>query len=183
VARAQFYMLVCYNGNNGTWAYSVMPSLAPLQNQDILKTWHIQDPPEPFEITKHEYIFSLQNNRNPFIDFPEWVDCIDFNTLTLISGCSITLGNGEASLTESSVSVFPNPVRMGETVAVQLPENHEAETVSIYSMFGGIVSQVNVNFSGNMGQFKADFPVPGVYFISIRTKQGGQIVKKLVVNL
>lgn len=182
VARAQFYMLVCYNGNNGTWAYSVMPSLAPFQNQDILKTWHIQDPPDPFEITKHEYIFSLQNNRNPFIDFPEWADCIDFNTMTLISGCAISLTNGDAFQAGASVSVFPNPVKTGQTVTVQLPENVEAGNISFYSLYGGIVSGIKTGLSGNTAHFAADFPTPGVYFISIRTAKGGQIIKKLVVN-
>ncbi len=183
VARAQFYMLVCYNGNNGTWAYSVMPSLAPLQNQDILKTWHIQDPPEPFEITKHEYIFSLQNNRNPFIDFPEWVDCIDFSTLTIVPGCAITLGNDEPLLSELSVSVYPNPISSGSPLTIQLPEESEAASVSLTSLFGGIVWQMNTHCAGSTCQIMADFPASGVYFISIRTKQGGSIIKKLVVNL
>jgi len=71
-ARAIFYMCAAYNGVTGNaW---VLPNPVSAfvnysQEQDVLKKWHWQDPVDEKEIARNDYIESLQNNRNPFIDF------------------------------------------------------------------------------------------------------------------
>ncbi len=88
-ARALLYMAVCYNGVDGyDWTFNhlntvILPpqSEAP-QSVDLLIQWHNQDPPDQWEKDRNDYIFSIQGNRNPFIDHPEYVAKIDFNTLT-----------------------------------------------------------------------------------------------------
>lgn len=88
VARALLYMMVRYNGDRGyQWR---LPSG---QNINLLLQWHQQDPPSALEIARNEYIFSLQNNRNPFIDNPEWVNRINFNNLTYIPAPNVKLIN------------------------------------------------------------------------------------------
>jgi len=78
-ARALFYMCVTYNGVAGrSW------KLPASQNQAVLKKWHKQDLPTPTEIAQNEYVASIQNNRNPFIDSVEFADRIDFSTMTYI---------------------------------------------------------------------------------------------------
>ncbi len=82
VARAIFYMCIAYNGNNNiSWG------LPTKQNQDILKKWHFQDSPDNEEIARQEYIFSLQGNRNPFIDSAMYVCSIDFEKLLKHTKC------------------------------------------------------------------------------------------------
>ena len=93
LARAMFYMCETYNGVNGNnW------SLPAIINQSILKKWHFQDPPDAWEIARHEYIASVQHNRNPFIDSIYWVNKINFANMTLISsaipGITLTSPNG-----------------------------------------------------------------------------------------
>jgi endonuclease I len=84
IARALFYMATCYNGINGlNWA---IPSN---QNLALLREWHRQDPPDNMEIARNEFIAITQGNRNPFIDFPEWADRINFSTMGFIPGDSI----------------------------------------------------------------------------------------------
>jgi endonuclease I len=79
VARALFYMAVCYNGINGkSW---VIPSN---QNLALLRQWHQADPPDAFEIARNEFVAATQGNRNPFIDHPEWADRINFGNLSYI---------------------------------------------------------------------------------------------------
>ncbi len=79
LARAMFYMCVAYNGVNGNiW------TLPADQDLTVLMKWHQQDPPSDEEIARHEYIASIQKNRNPFIDNPSWANLIDFKTMTLI---------------------------------------------------------------------------------------------------
>lgn len=84
LARALFYMAVAYNGiSSKSWAIPNQQSLT------ILKQWHQMDPPDAFEIARNEFIAVTQKNRNPFIDFPEWADRINFRSMTYIPGDSI----------------------------------------------------------------------------------------------
>ncbi|MBR0620876.1 endonuclease [Bacillus pumilus] len=82
VARMLFYMAVRYEGddrfpdlelndkvNNGS---------APLHGKmSVLLKWHKQDPVDQIERNRNEIIYeTYQNNRNPFIDHPEWAGAI-----------------------------------------------------------------------------------------------------------
>lgn len=44
--------------------------------QGMLLAWNQQDPVSPKETERNNAIFSLQHNRNPFIDHPEWAAAI-----------------------------------------------------------------------------------------------------------
>lgn len=72
IARIMFYMAIMYELTlvNGTPAYLEMGQLSELL------AWHELDPVDDFERNRNEVIFSYQENRNPFIDHPEWVDII-----------------------------------------------------------------------------------------------------------
>jgi endonuclease I len=44
----------------------------------VLRKWHKSDPVDNLEITRNDVIYTeFQHNRNPFIDYPEWVDQIN----------------------------------------------------------------------------------------------------------
>jgi endonuclease G len=45
---------------------------------ETLKAWHRQHPVDRYEKHRNATIFQKQGNRNPLIDFPEWVESIDF---------------------------------------------------------------------------------------------------------
>jgi len=64
VARAIFYFSVVYNKKIGA------------TEEAALKQWHKDDPADANEIKRNEDICKYQGNRNPFIDRPEFVDCI-----------------------------------------------------------------------------------------------------------
>jgi endonuclease I len=95
-ARALMYMSVCYHGVGGrNWSF---PSV---QDQNVLKQWNELDPPDNFEISRNEMIYSVQGNRNPFIDHPEWVNSINFANMTWISGLPLS---PEINLTKPDVN-------------------------------------------------------------------------------
>ncbi|VEU83065.1 endonuclease [Acholeplasma hippikon] len=62
VARIVLYISLRYNLN-----------IDVVGNLDMFLRWHEQDPVNEFELTRNNRIQGIQQNRNPFIDFPELV--------------------------------------------------------------------------------------------------------------
>ena len=103
-ARALMYMSTCYNGQLGNnWG---IPSN---QNQETLRTWHFNDIPDNYEIARHEYIYNLQGNRNPFIDSIDFACYVDFYQMTYDTEACENLSIIEQM--ESNFSVFPIPAK------------------------------------------------------------------------
>jgi len=96
VARAILYADVRFEGgNHGTTGFAE-PNLIATDNVALiaasatgsnisvaymgllatLRAWHMQDPPDAWERRKNDRIAFYQANRNPFIDHPEWVECL-----------------------------------------------------------------------------------------------------------
>jgi endonuclease I len=80
VARMIFYMTTRYEGTNGEPDLELTEVL--LTNTDktpfhakmsTLLQWHLEDPVDNAERTRNDIIYSFQQNRNPFIDHPEYV--------------------------------------------------------------------------------------------------------------
>lgn len=81
VARIIFYMDVRYEGDKPDEQQLVMDSFTnggvyTFGNMGTLLQWHEQDPVSNWERNRNDVIYSYQQNRNPFIDHPEWVDSI-----------------------------------------------------------------------------------------------------------
>lgn len=128
VARALMYMAVRYDGGtHGVTGYSEPDliltddralignsnqgtniSVAYMGLKSVLLQWHAQDPVDDFERRHNEAVFSHQGNRNPFIDHPEFVDCVFSNVCSggtgdstppaVPTGFSATGGNGLVAL-------------------------------------------------------------------------------------
>jgi len=73
IARILFYMVVMYDYLN---LVNTTPTLYQMAMLDILIQWHEDDPVDDFERNRNNVIYSYQHNRNPFIDYPEFVDLI-----------------------------------------------------------------------------------------------------------
>jgi len=85
IARMLLYFAVRYEDEvtSGSWdAHDAVPE-NPLNGTndqvyedwyiELLLSWHALDPVSPREVSRNEACFTYQNNRNPFIDHPEWV--------------------------------------------------------------------------------------------------------------
>ena len=85
-ARIYFYMAVCYMDENlGVETQSNFSggNLKPWAKQLLLQ-WAALDPVSQKEIDRNNAVYQLQNNRNPFVDYPELVEMIfgnDTNTV------------------------------------------------------------------------------------------------------
>ncbi len=103
-ARAIMYMATCYNGINGlNW------SIPSNQGPETLRNWHFNDLPDNYEIARHEFIYNLQGNRNPFIDSVDFACYIDFQQMTYNTDLCGNIGLLEQL--ENNFSVFPIPAK------------------------------------------------------------------------
>ena len=99
MARAILYMDIRYEGGTHPVTGISEPNLIATDNTALITTtpsgqivatgymgrlatliaWHQADPPTDAERTRNNKIFGYQNNRNPFIDRPEYVNCLYLN--------------------------------------------------------------------------------------------------------
>ncbi|MDZ4668885.1 MAG: endonuclease [bacterium] len=85
LARSYFYMATRYHNLIASWqnngnANDVLDGTAfPAYDAwflNLLVKWHNQDPPTAKEINRNNAIYGYQNNRNPFVDSPQYVNRI-----------------------------------------------------------------------------------------------------------
>ena len=82
-ARILFYMAVMYPeltlGNEVLYndtETNYLPEGAKMSMFDVLIGWNYSDPVDTFETNRNDAIYSVQNNRNPFIDYSYLVELI-----------------------------------------------------------------------------------------------------------
>lgn len=126
VARALFYLDVRYEGGTHGITGVAEPDMILTDNEalidasntganesiaymgmlSVLLQWHQQDPVDSKEISRNNVVAGYQGNRNPFIDHPEWVECIwnsnctfgDTTPPAAPTGLAATGGNGVVNL-------------------------------------------------------------------------------------
>ncbi len=128
VARILFYMDTRYEGDNKEMDLKLVDKLNtyPLPEHGKLSTlleWNRQYPPSDFERRRNERIFQIQQNRNPFIDHPEFADLI-WNSK---SPDRIQFANF------NMIPAYPN---VGDTTDITLKILSETEPDSIILSFG-----------------------------------------------
>lgn len=82
-ARTYFYMATRYEDLVATWYINSAEADAVLQENaypvfetwflNMLGEWHVNDPVSQKETDRNNAVYAIQNNRNPFIDHPEYV--------------------------------------------------------------------------------------------------------------
>lgn len=102
LARTYFYMSTRYQTEDASWSTSGATNkstILPWQ-VDLLLTWHHQDSVSSKEINRNNAVHLIQNNRNPYIDNPQWVDSIWTPTMTTLN---------KLWKEDYKLSVYPNP--------------------------------------------------------------------------
>lgn len=112
LARANFYICATYNKADKPFTIPTANAfLGTDQDQYILKKWNTQFPPSNWEKARCEYISSVQGNRNPFVDHPEWACYIDFSDMSFVpegDACERKVTRVSPSDIREVV-VYPNP--------------------------------------------------------------------------
>lgn len=121
-ARAYMYMFTCYE--NFSWTGTAAPTMLnspetwPMLKpwaQKMLVEWSRMDPPSEKELNRAAEIYKIQENRNPFIDYPELVEHLWGNQV------------GVPFSTNSTNPVITSPYNNS---SITLPETHYTAAIT-----------------------------------------------------
>jgi len=160
-ARAIMYQAICYNSIDGNnWA---IPST---QDQMILKQWHFQDPPDNWEISRNDYISSLQNNRNPFVDSVDYACFVNFSNMSYDPlACEVSSTSNQLN---NKFITYPNP-------SVDILNLHvDGAKIVSYNIVDYLGRIVLSNLVNNKLLVKVDISIlkAGLYNVNVETSLG-----------
>jgi endonuclease I len=134
LVRSAFYMSTRYFGDDGGWSASDATDgaeLLPWATAQYL-AWSASDPVSWKERMRNGAIYVIQNNRNPFIDHPEFIAMIyDSNSVAGV----------EDGTPASSIRLrqnLPNPFGARTTIGFDLARREQV-TLRIYDVTGRLV--------------------------------------------
>ncbi len=172
VARMIFYMATRYEGDGGEPDLEVVDAVNTYPDPEhgklsALLQWNSQDPPDDFERNRNDVIYyQYQENRNPFIDHPEFVE---------------NIWGDPAGITNSpglQLACYPNPV-----VSLVFVEYafEDRLTYSVYAFDGSMAERGNLN----RGKTVIDMTglANGLYLLVLRNSNGSIVQQyKLIKN-
>lgn len=166
IARMHFYFAVRYEDDITTFnSYDMFDGS---ENQvfsttffNILYQWHINDPVSTREQDRNNAIFNRQNNRNPFIDNPNYVQSIWSSLLS------------NKNIESVAAKIYPNPVK-DNFVYFSTIQNLEA---IIYNVIGKQILVKNISKDNNA--IDVSNLAKGIYVVKLNSNRGS-ITKKLI---
>ncbi len=177
-ARNYFYMATRYKGEDSGWAGSPMTDGADLEDWavDMLMEWHQNDPVSDKELDRNEAVYAIQDNRNPFIDHPEYVQYVYDPQSGIEQGVQPAVVFFQAS---------PNPFTSTTVISYDLTSN-ESVSLHIYDTCGRLVSTLQESLLTAAGSHQFSWAgvyqngataAPGVYFAIMRTTAGSSALR------
>lgn len=164
IARALFYMAARYNYLSGSdsdgidagnpnleivnllnWAPGTSYTSSTTKKgqmgilQDLLE-WNRIDPPDQWEIHRNNLLYrNFTNNRNPFIDFPEWAEFIWGKST---DGSYSSTSTGVATPTSDTINDFSGGVTPEERTLVSISVSGQKTNFNVGDTFsfGGTVT-------------------------------------------
>ena len=174
IARGLFYLAVRYQDDIGSWEANDVDGDSMLDGSndkvfeqwalDMLYSWHLLDPVSQKEIDRNNAIFNHQDNRNPFIDNPQYVEDIWQSTLSV---------NDMATM--ASIQVYPNPVTDGH---LNIKSNQKVD-LEIYNLIGQRI-MLNSTTAGQDSIELGDL-TPGLYLINLKSGDHSE-TKRLIIS-
>ncbi len=199
-ARAVMYMATAYNNQLDAYGVAqnwklrnpISASIAYGQDQNILKKWHFQDLPDAWEISRNDFLDSLQGNRNPFIDSVRYACYIDFSNMTYIAAptyttgtnapCYVAVGLKENVPTQFEYVLAPNPTSSEFYLLIDAKLTDKF-SLAITDVSGRIVYTKPVDVVNGFNSITVnDLKLSGgVYFVNL-TYKNEKITRKLIIQ-
>lgn len=153
VARIIFYMATRYEGENGELDLEVVDEINtfPTPTHGRLSTlleWNMQDPPDDFERNRNNVIYSYQQNRNPFIDNPEFANLIWRN----VTASPVSIAN---------VQIMPETAVANQEVTISASIGSSAADITNAKIMWGLSYENLSNeivMTANGNQYTANIP-------------------------
>jgi len=134
--------------------------------KNILVQWNSLDPVSPREIARNNAIYTRQNNRNPFIDHPEYVN--------QIWGQPLATSDYEVL---ADVTVYPNP---SYDQKINIHSENDLDEIQLVNINGQIMLQIQKPVANDHNYELGNLP-QGFYFLKLSA--GNQTTtKKVLVN-
>lgn len=172
IARMFFYFATRYQNQVASWTYDMFNGTSNQVFTDtflnILLSWHNLDPVSTRELDRNNAIYARQNNRNPFIDHPEYV-CEIYT-----AACDALSVNDVATF---NVSMYPNPTN-GSTVYIN--STNQLTKIDVINLTGQVVNEITNPISQN-DKYTVDNLTNGVYFVRLMS-QDKISIQMLIVN-
>nr|MDK2850494.1 hypothetical protein [Candidatus Cloacimonadota bacterium] len=171
IARAILYFHTRYEDPLVQGGVDMLPTMI---------TWHYADPPDEAERDRNDMIYSFQNNRNPFVDRPEFVNRI-WNPGVIVAD------DFNAAVPALRIdSVYPNPFSDEVRVSVDAKDNQRL-TATIYNVRGEKVRDIKLDSAqksfiwdgcDSTGRRQSS----GVYFVRIKGQHASASQKLLLLD-
>lgn len=158
IARTFFYMAIRYIYEDEMWgssAATAQSSILPWQLA-VLLSWNHTDPVSYKEIARNDSIYYMfQNNRNPFIDHPQFADSI----------WTYYIGMNEFDDVSENYAVFPNPSVNGQAKVAGL---HKGDKVEVLNALGQLVFETKSN--SELIDLDLSSKPQGIYMVCVKTR-------------
>jgi len=181
VARMIFYTVVRYEGGQGEPDLEMVdfapsaPNNEPLHGVfSTLYEWHIQDPVDDWERNRNDVIYyNYQQNRNPFIDNPEFAASIWFP----LNIDDEILSEPDFALTAN----YPNPFNPSTTIDFEV-RTENAVTLTIHNLKGQRLEQIEFGKGSHSYLWNAQGKSSGIYFYSLVSPTFSQTYKMILLK-
>ena len=121
---------------------------------NLLLKWHRNDPVSQKEIYRNNAVYGIQNNRNPFIDYPELVEHIWGNLQDVA-------WNSEVGITQNKIEP---PVKISKSCSgIYIESVATNAKIEIYS----VVGQMVYTTSSNSHFISLEHLKRGIYILNI----------------
>lgn len=171
IARMLLYFAVRYENQVASWSY---PMFNGTSNQvftsnaiNVLLTWHNNDPVSVREVSRNNAIYNRQNNRNPFIDHPEYA----------MSIWGSLLNNDTFESIDNAITIYPNPSNDNK---VNIESTIEINDIQLFSINGQLIMELKKPTINNNSYTLANLP-KGFYFIKL-SSENQSTTKKIIIN-
>jgi endonuclease I len=173
IARCMLYFATRYEDKVASWSHTMLNGTSDQVYVDwfisLLIEWHTNDPVDAKDLMRNEAGYDFQGNRNPFIDYPGFVDAI-FGSGTNPTGIT-------KRFELSKVKIYPNPAK--EEINIE-NENSQINSISIFNLIGEkVLSQSNLN--NTFLTVKVEHLPKGIYFIQVECTNSS-FVQKVVLK-
>ena len=172
-ARTYFYFATRYESimtsiDGESFNKTTYPSFSDWSQSLFLK-WHRQDPVSPKEIYRNNAIYEFQDNRNPFIDYPELAEHIWGN---------LTTDAFNPNTNELEETKITPPTWYVEDGTLHINNSSEGAVIQLYNVYGQLITKIQ----STSGTHNIPLEQERFYIMCINDNKGNSWTYKILNN-